>query len=108
MSEVLVAGPDRGLRAELEAQGASVATLSGAITQEKLLDARVEEIDIFVLTDVTEATSIPIAVEANPEATIVVYSPDSIPEFVRGQVDLAIDPAVLPATAIAEELLGGE
>jgi hypothetical protein len=106
MSNVLIAGPDRGLRAELEAAGASVGTVSGVVTRERLLDAGVEGVELFVLTDVTEATSIPIVVEANPDATVVVYSPDSMPEFVRGQVDLALDPAILPAAAVAEELLG--
>jgi len=108
MSNVLIAGPDRGLRGELEAAGASVGTVSGALTREKLLDAGVEDVDLFVLTDVTEATSIPIAVEANPDAKVVVYSPDSMPEFVRGQVDLALDPAVLAADVVAEELLAAE
>ncbi len=105
MSNVLIAGPDRGLQEELEAQGATVERISDVVTRERLLDAGVESADLFVLTDITEATAIPIAVEANPDAKIVVYSPDSMPEFVRGQVDLALDPAVLPADVVAEELL---
>ncbi|MFB6105346.1 MAG: CTP synthetase [Halobacteriaceae archaeon] len=108
MTAVLIAGPERGLGAAFEARGVAVERLAGVVTRDRLLEAGVEDVDVYVLTDVSEATSIPIALEANPDATVVVYSPDTMPEFVRAQVDLAIDPAVLDAADVAEALLDRE
>jgi len=34
----------------------------------------------------------------------VVYSRESLPEFAKGQADLAVDPALLAAEVVAEEL----
>ena len=102
--KVVLAGPDRGLIAPFEERGASVAHVEGIVTAEKLVDAGIRDADIFVLTNVEEATAIPIAVEENPAVRVVVYSPDTVPEFVRGQLDLAIDPALLDAEVVVEEL----
>ena len=102
--KVVLAGPDRGLVDSFEEHGASVAHVEGIVTAEKLVDAGIRDADVFVLTDVEEATSIPIAVEENPEVRVVVYSRDTVPEFVRGQLDLAIDPALLDPDVVVEEL----
>jgi hypothetical protein len=49
-----------------------------------------------------------VAKEANTEVRIVTYSRESLPEFARGQADLAIDPALLTADVVADELVNGE
>lgn len=103
---VVVAGPDeRGLGDALAGLGASVSRLDGVVTADRLAEAGVDDADVYVLTDVGEATSIPVVAERNPEARLVVYSDDSLPEFVRGVTDLAVDPALVDATILAEELL---
>lgn len=100
----VVAGPDRGIGDALADRGVSVSRISGLITGEALAGAGIETADLYVLTDVSEATSIPIAKDENPSLRVVVYSPDTIPEFVRGQVDFAMAPDVLAPDVLAEEL----
>jgi hypothetical protein len=78
-----------------------IAVLANA---EALGAADIENADLLVLTDAGEATAVPVALEANPRLRVVVFAPDSLPAFVRGQVDLAVSPDVLDATIVAEEL----
>jgi len=102
--KAVVAGPDRGLADALETAGVAVSRIEGLVTREDLLDAGIEDADLYVLTDVSEATSIPVALDDNPALRVVIYAPETMPEFVRGQVDLALDPAVMPVETVAEEL----
>ncbi|MFB6354618.1 MAG: CTP synthetase [Halobacteriales archaeon] len=103
---VVLVGPDRGLGPALESRGARVARVDGVGSGESLRAAGIEDADLLVLTDVGEATAVPVALEVNPELRVVVYAPDALPEFVRGQVDLAVSPALLDAAVVAEELTG--
>jgi len=103
---VVVAGPDRGIADALESEGATVERLDGVITRDDLKAAGIADADVYVLTNVAEATSIPIALEATPDLRVVIYAPETMPEFVRAQVDLAIDPDVMPVATVAEELAG--
>lgn len=105
MKAILV-GIDRDLESALAVQGVETVELDGPATRAELEAAGVAEADILVVTDVGESTAIPIAREANPDIRIVVYSPESMPEFVRGQVDLAVAPGVLDPDVVAEELVG--
>ncbi|MFB6120272.1 MAG: CTP synthetase [Halobacteriaceae archaeon] len=103
--KAVVAGPERGLADALAAEGVDVTRVEeGYVTRERLLDAGIEDAALYVLTDVSEATSIPIALDDNPSLRVVVFAPETMPEFVRGQVDLAMDPAVMPVESVAEEL----
>lgn len=102
----VVAGPDRDLGDALETAGVTVARIQGLVTRDALLDAGIDDAELFVLTDVDEATSIPIARDENPGVGVVIYARETMPEFVRAQVDLALDPALLPPGLVVEELLG--
>ena len=102
----ILVGPDRELEAALRDQGVETTRLGGPATGESLSDARVAEADLLVVTDVGEATAIPVAREANPGVRVVIYAPETMPEFVRGQVDLAVAPGVLSPDVIATELAG--
>lgn len=102
--KAVVAGPDRGIADALEDRGVSITRIDGLITGAALEEADIREADLYVLTDVSEATSIPIAKDENPSLRVVVYAPDTIPEFVRGQVDFAMGPDVLAPDVLAEEL----
>ena len=101
---VLLVGPDRGLGTALADRGAEVAHVDGVASGAALAEAGVADADLLVLTDVGEATAVPVALEANPDLRVVVYAPDALPAFVSGQVDLAVSPDVLDAAVVAEEL----
>ena len=101
----IVVGPDRGIAAALVAEGVEVRRIEGAASGERLTDTGVEDADLLVVTDAGEATAVPVANELNPDLKTVAYTPDSMPEFVKAMLDFAIDPAVLSAEAVAEELV---
>ena len=106
---ILIAGSDvDGLGDELEAVGADVVRLEGIATQESLAAAGLDDADTLVLTEMDDASAIPVAKETNPDVRVVTYATDSLPEFARGQTDLAVDPALLSADVVAEELADGE
>lgn len=102
----ILVGPDRELGAALRAQGVETVRLEEHATGESLAEAGVEDADLLVVTDVAEATAIPVARDVNPRLRVVIYAPETMPEFARGQVDLAVAPGVLDPDVIAEELVG--
>lgn len=103
--KAVVAGSDSdGLGDALEAEGVTVSWVDSIANRPALEDAGIDDADIFVLTDVGQATSIPVVVDLVGEIRIVVYSRDSLPEFAKGQADLLVDPALLDAKTVAEEL----
>ena len=107
-SIAVVAGPDEhGLGEELAALGVEIRRIGGLVTGDALSDAGIDEADYFVLTDVEEATGIPIAKELNPGVLAVTYAERSLPEFVSGVADLAIDPDLMTPKLVAEELVDG-
>lgn len=101
---VVFVGPDRGLGSALETRDATVDRVDGLANGASLDAAGIRDAELLVMTDVAEATAVPVALEVNPALRVVVYAPDTLPEFVRGQVDLAVSPDVLDATVVAEEL----
>lgn len=101
---VLVTGTDaHGLGDELEAQGATVRHVDVG-NRPALEEAGVIDADLFVLTEVEQATAIPVAKDLAPDLWVVVYADGSLPDFVRGQADLVVDPDLLDPDAVAEEL----
>ena len=101
----IVAGPDpNGLGEALEAEGLAVSRIADVVSTETLGEAGIETVDLLVLTDVGEATGISVAKDRNPDVRAVVYSRESLPEFAKGQTDLAVDPALLDVSVVAEEL----
>ncbi|MFC7167613.1 DUF7126 family protein [Halospeciosus flavus] len=104
--KAIVIGPDRGLGEALEAAGVSVERIEGIGSGQAMEEVGIDDADLLVVTNVEEATSVPIALERNPDLRTVVYSPDSVPEFVRGQLDFALDPDLLGPVTVAEELTG--
>ena len=105
-TRAVVAGPDEGEITEaLETEGVDVTRLEGVISRPQLEEVGIVEADLYVLTDVGQATTIPIVCDLNDDLRTVVYSTDSIPEFVKGQLDLAVDPQLLAPSVVAEEVL---
>jgi len=103
--KAIVVGTDAGIADALEAEGVEVTRLEGVASGERLEDAGVADADLLVVTDVGEATAIPVAREHNPDLKTVAYTGDGVPEFVKGVLDLTVDPALLDAEAVAEELV---
>lgn len=105
--DVIVAGPDEDdITAALESEGATVARVTGVVSRPALEDAGVLEADLYVLTDVGQATTIPIVCDLADGIRTVVYARDTIPEFVKAQLDLAVDPRLMDPSVVAEELTG--
>ena len=101
----IVAGPDpEGVGDALEAEGVDIVRITDTVSASTLDDAGIDAVDLLVLTDVAEATGISVAKDRNPDVRVVVYSRESLPEFAKGQADLAVDPALLAVDVVAEEL----
>ncbi|WP_396612104.1 CTP synthetase [Haloferax sp. S1W] len=106
MTTALVAGTDpEGLGEALESEGATIVRITGIASAESLGEAGIDEADLLVLTDMDDATAISVAKELNPDVRVVTYSRDSLPEFAKGQADLAVDPDLLAVDVVAEELV---
>lgn len=106
MNRVVVAGADPdGLGAALEARGAAVSRAEGTANRPALEEAGIVDADILVVTDAGLATSVTIAKDLNPDLRVVIYTRDSVPEFVKGQAGHIVDPELLSAEAVAEELV---
>jgi hypothetical protein len=105
VTRAVLAGPDGdGLGDALETNGVDVTRVGGVLTADALDGAGVGEADLYVLTDLDEATSVPVAKDLNPDIRVVVYSRDSLPDFVSGQTDIAMDPDLFGVEMVAEEL----
>lgn len=96
---------DDGLAAALEAEGVDVTRIDDLATRPALEEAGIMDADLFVLTDVGQATAIPIVKDLREDVRIVAYTSDSLPEFVSGQEVLSMDPQLLGPEAVAEELV---
>ena len=102
--DVIVAGTDDSEIADaVSAEGHDV-TLVDIANGESLAEAGIEDADIYLLTEMDQATSIAVAKDHNPDVRVVVYAEGSLPEFATRQTDLMVDPALLDPTAVAEEL----
>ncbi|WP_336364250.1 DUF7126 family protein [Halalkalicoccus salilacus] len=95
---------ESGLEDALVAQGIDVARIDGLADREALENAGIDEADVYAITDVVQATSIPVARERNEGLRIVVYTRDSLPEFARPLADLIVDPDLLGPDAVADGL----
>jgi hypothetical protein len=102
---VVVGVDEHGLGDALRSRGVSVTELPGPTTREQLREAGVVGADLLVVTEATLATAIPVARELAEGIRVVVYAGDTVPEFVRGQPALIVDPALMGADTVAEELV---
>lgn len=69
-----------------------------------LEEAGIVDTDVYVLTEVKQATSISVAKDLNPDLKVVVYADNSLPDFARRQADLVLDPELFDPAAVADEL----
>ncbi|WP_181686268.1 DUF7126 family protein [Halorhabdus salina] len=102
--KAIVAGPDDSeIASAIEAEGHDVTTVAVG-DGESLEAAGIVGADVYVLTDMAQATSIAVANDHNPDVRVVVYAEGSLPEFATRQTDLVVDPRLLDPDAVAEEL----
>ncbi len=107
MKTAIIVGPDNGLASAFEAQNIQTRRIDLG-TADALREAGIADAVLLVVTDVSEATAIPVAKDENPDIRVVIYSEQTMPEFVRGQVDLAVAPDLLSPEIVAEELANGQ
>jgi Trk K+ transport system NAD-binding subunit len=107
MNVVFAGADETGLAATLGGLGAEITRIEGIADRPALEDAGIHDADVFLITDVGQATSIVVARDLNPGIRVVAYTDDSLPEFVSGQRVVAMDPALLGPEALAEELVDG-
>jgi Trk K+ transport system NAD-binding subunit len=101
---VIVAGVDEeDVGSAIEAEGHEVVAVDVA-NRPSLEEAGIHETETFVLTEIEQATAIAIAKDLNPDLRVVVYASGSLPDFARRQTDLVVDPKLLDAETVAEEL----
>lgn len=106
MTRAIVAGTDQySIATAIADAGHEVARVDLA-TGDTLDATDIGATDVYVLTELDQATSIPVAKERNPDLRVVVYADDSLPDFVRRQTDLALDPALFDPADVAAELSG--
>lgn len=107
MTIAVFAGPDpHGLASALEDEGVAVTHVEGIASRPALEEAGICDADLFVLTDAGQATAIPIARDLVDDLRVVVYTDDSLPEFAAAMEVLKVDPALLDAATVAEEVVG--
>ena len=103
-SLAVVAGTDdHGIADAIAAEGFDVARVDVA-NRPALEEAGVVDASVYVLTEVEQATSIPVAKDLNPDLKVVVYADGSLPDFARGQADLMLDPDLFDPAEVAAEL----
>ena len=104
--KAIIAGADpEGIGEELEALGVEITRVDSPVFADALAEAGIDDADLFVLTDLDEGISISLAKEANEDVRAVGYGEGSLPESVGSVVDLVVDPSLLDAEAVAEELV---
>jgi len=106
MTTAVLVGPDAdGLGDALGAVGVAVTRVADVVTRPDLEEAGIVDADLLVVTDLEQATTIPIATDLNGDVRVVVYDRAALPEFVSAQTDLAVDPELLGPEAVAEALV---
>ena len=101
---VIVAGvDDHDVAVAIADEGHTVERVDLA-NRPALEGAGVHEVDVLVLTEVRQATAIPVAKDLTDDLRVVVYADGSLPDFACGQADLVVDPDLLDPGTVAEEL----
>lgn len=109
MSKVVIAGSDPDeLGPALERNGATVSYAEGTADRAALQRAGIEQANTLVLTDAGLATTVPVALDCNPALRTVVYTRDSVPEFIKGQAGHILDPELFDVETVVSELLREE
>ena len=102
--QVTIAGPDDDAMADAVASEGHDVSVAPIGNRPGLEEAGIHEADVYLLTDLDQATSIAVAKDLNDAVRVVVYAEGSLPDFASRQTDLVVDPNLLGPDAVAEEL----
>ncbi len=64
----------------------------------------ISKIDLLIITNVSDPTTILLCKELNPNITAIVYSSEDVSDLLRSQIDFSLDPRLFSPTLLAEEL----
>ena len=64
----------------------------------------ISKINLIVITNVSDPTTILLCKELNPNITAIVYSSEDVSDLLRSQIDFSLDPRLFSSTMLAEEL----
>jgi len=103
MNVILVGDDPERMREALEDEDHAV-TIADVGNRPGLEEAGVLDAEVYLLTEMSQATSIAVAKDLNPDLRVVVYAEGSLPDFASRQTDLVVDPNLLGPDAVAEEL----
>jgi predicted HD phosphohydrolase len=103
LSVILACSDPHDLGDAIEAAGHDVTHIEVG-NRPALEEAGIHEANVYVLTDVEQATSIAVAKDLAAAVKVLVYADESLPDFARRQADLVIDPSLLDPAVVAEEL----
>lgn len=102
--QVIIAGPDDAAIANaVENEGHDI-TIASLGNRPGLEEAGIHDADVYLLTDMDQATSIAVAKDLNDDVRVVIYAEGSLPDFASRQTDLVVDPNLLDPETVAEEL----
>jgi hypothetical protein len=103
MNAVIAGSDEHDLGAALTEAGVTVTRAAGTANRPALEEAGIHDADLLVLTDAELATAIPVATDLTDDLRIIVYTGDSLPEFVKGQAHMALDPELFDPEDVAQE-----
>ena len=102
---LVVGGVSTALRQAFTEAGIDFVAIDGVATGTRLVDAGIEAAQTLVVTDLDQATVIPVAKDHNPGVTVITYDEQSLPEFATAQTDFALDPALFSPEWLATEVV---
>lgn len=106
MSEVILLGSDRfELGERFRDASFGVTRLEGFPTGADLEEAGIDDALVLVVTDVNQASLIPVAREQNGSIHVVLYTTDRLPPFASAQADLAVDPSLIGPDDFTEAVI---
>jgi len=103
MKVVIVGSDPDGITDALSEEGHTL-TVADIGNRPGLEEAGVLDAEVYLLTEMAQATSIAVAKDLNPDLRVVVYAEGSLPDFASRQTDLVVDPNLLGPDTVAEEL----
>lgn len=102
---LIVGGVSATLEQALREYNIEFAAVDGRATGPRLVEAGITAATQLVVTDLSQATAIPIAKDHTPSVTVITYDDQSLPEFATAQTDFALDPALVSPELLVTELL---
>lgn len=102
--KVVIAGADESAIADAVREEGHDVAVADVGNRPGLEEAGIHDADVFLLTEMEQATSIAVAKDLAPDVRVIVYAEGSLPDFATRQADVVVDPALLDPPTVASEL----